>query len=156
MKKWIALVLAAGALAASAGQAEAGTSSDARIASLERQVAALTSQARAAGPHATTQTGRRIAALERRVTTLQRRLTQTRNFAVTVLVYAQCLTAATADAFTGTWGVINQIGQPTGTTYFPAQPTVNDFRACSSMRITRQPTGTPSVSVFSALSALIG
>lgn len=165
MRKSIALVLAAGALAATAGQAQAGPSPDEqRIAALERQVASLTSQVRAASPEVQSQTGRRIAALERRVstlerraTTLQRQLTQSRNIAAAGIFYAQCLTAVTADALTGTWSVVDQIAQGLqGRTYFGQQAAVNDYRACSSNRITRQQGVTPSVSPFSALSALIG
>ena len=166
MKRWIALALSLGALAATAGQAAAATPADKRFAALEAKVATLTAQVQArpaarssaAAPTAATQTTRRIAALERRVRTLQRQLTQTRNLAVAAIVVAECLTAVTADAFTGTWSAIDQMAQALqARTYFGPQQPVNDFRACGALQITRQPaTGTPSVAVFSALTRLIG
>ena len=166
MKRGIALALVFGALAATAGQAAAaGTPADKRFAALEARVAALSAHVQAApaarsaaaAPSAATQASR-IAALERRVRTLQRQVTQARNAASAAIVLVQCLTAVTADAFTGTWNAVDQMAQATqGRTYFGAQAAVNDFRACGSFRITRQPaTGTPSVAVFSALTRLIG
>jgi hypothetical protein len=136
MKTIIALAATAIALAVGAGTASPATPVDRKIAALQKQTAAL----------------------QKRVTTLEKNLTAARNVAVAALVYAQCFTAATADAFAGTWNVVDQIAQATqaGKVYFGPQAAVNDFQSCQSAQITRQQTVPPNVSVFSALTALIG
>jgi hypothetical protein len=135
MTKIVALVAAAIALAACAGTASAQTPADRKIAALQKQTAALT----------------------KRVTALERNLATARGVAAAALVYAGCATAVTADAFAGTWNVIDQVAQATqaGKVYFGPQAAVNDSQTCSAIRITRQQTVPPSVSAFSALTALL-
>lgn len=136
MKTIIALAATAITLAVGTGTASAQTPADRKIAALQKQTVAL----------------------QKRVTALEKNLTATRTLAAAALFYGQCLTAVTADAFVGTWNVVDQIAAATqaGKVYFGPQAAVNDFTACSSNQITRQQTVPPNVSVFSALSALIG
>jgi hypothetical protein len=169
MKTFLAAVAGAAALAALAGQASAATSPDQRIAALERQVAALTQQL-AARPQAIDP---RVAGLQRRATALEKRvktletnlkkaqttLTQTTGLAAAGIVLSGCFAAATADAFTSTWNIVDQISVATqaGKIYFGPQAAVNDFQTCGALQITRQ-AGTipPTVAVFSAITTLIG
>ena len=153
MKTIVALAAILIALAAGlAGQAQAAASPEQRIAALERQVA-------------------RIGALQKRATALERRVKKLEAEAkevngamlafalitVVSLQYTQCLTAVTADAFTGTWNVVDQIAAATqaGKVYVGPQPVVADSDACTDLKITRQQTVPPSVAPFSALTALI-
>jgi hypothetical protein len=165
MKRITALAACALALAAVAGQAQAASAPDQRIAALERQVADL--QRALAGPQAQSQTpaDRKIAALTRRVTALEKKLKAVEKKAndagaigVGAFGYAVCLTAVTADAFTGAWNVVDQIAAATqaGKVYFGPQQPVNDERLCTALQITRQTSIPPSVANFSALTALLG
>jgi hypothetical protein len=165
MKKIAAVVTTTIALASVAGQARAA-SPEQRIAALERQVALL-----ARGPAATPDE-RKIAALQRRATALEKRVKKLEKslndvsqgvFAIALLTvleaaYSECLTASTADAFAGTWNVVDQIAQATqaGKVYFGPQAAVSDFDSCTSLKVTRLQTVPPSVSPFSALTALLG
>lgn len=165
MKKVTAVVTTAIALASLAGNARAA-SPEQRIAALERQVASL-----ARGPAATPEE-RKIAALERRAVALEKRVKKLEKslndltvglvaiglLAVLEAAYSECLTAATADAFAGTWNVVDQIAQATqaGKVYFGPQAAVSDFDSCTNLKVTRLQTVPPSVSPFSALTALIG
>jgi hypothetical protein len=135
MKSIIALAATAVALAVGASTASAATPTDRKIAALQKQVAALT----------------------KRVTALEKNLTATRNGVALALVYAGCATAATADAFAGTWNIIDQIAAATqaGKVYFGPQAAVSDSETCGALKITRQQTVPPNVSVFSALTALL-
>jgi Na+-translocating ferredoxin:NAD+ oxidoreductase RNF subunit RnfB len=168
MKTMIALSATAIALAALAGQAQGAASPEQRIAALERQVATLT-RALPTRPQATP-ADRKIAALQKRATALEKRVKKleaeaketTAAMLAFLLVsvfeigYTQCLTAVTADAFAGTWNVVDQIAQTAqAKTYFGPQPVVTDSDACTDLKITRQQTVPPSVAPFSALTALI-
>ena len=152
MKTLLAAVVAAAALA---GTAQAATPEQ-RIAALEQQVAAL------AGPQQTP-ADRKIAALTRRVTTLERKLktaetslNQARNLAGFAIAYTVCLTATTADAFSGTWNVIDQIATTAqAKTYFTPQAAVSDVESCRALELTRTPAVPPTLSPFSALTALL-
>jgi hypothetical protein len=169
MKTFLAAVAAAAALAAVAGQAQAATAPEQRIAALEQQVATLTA-ALTARPLATDPRVavlvRKQAALERRVKTLeanlkrtQTALTQTQGLAAAGIVLSGCLSAATADAFSSTWTIVDQLSAATqaGKVYFGPQAAVSDFQTCSALQITRQQGAIPpTVAVFSALTTLIG
>jgi hypothetical protein len=170
MTKFLAAAVAAAALAAVAGQAQAATSPEQRIAALEQQVATL-AHALAARPLATPDPRvatlqKKEAALEKRVKALeanlkkaQTALTQTQSIAALGVIFAACSTAATADAFTSTWNVIDQISTATqaGKVYFGPQAAVSDFQTCQTIQITRQQgTVPPTVAVFSALTTLLG
>jgi hypothetical protein len=169
MKTFLAALVGASVLAAAAGQAQAATSAEQRIAALERQVAALT-HALATRPQATDP---RVAGLQKRATALEKRvktletnlkkaqtnLTEATGLAAAGIVLSGCFAAATADAFTGTWNVVDQIAAATqaGKVYLGPQAAVNDFQTCQALQITRQAgVVPPTVAVFSALTTLIG
>jgi hypothetical protein len=153
MKTVTALAAITIALACSfAGQARAAPSPEQRIAALERQVANIGALQK------------RATALEKRVKKLEAQAKEVNGamlaFALITVVslqYTQCLTAVTADAFTGTWNVVDQIAQATqaGKVYFGPQAAVADSDACKELEIARLQTVPPSVSPFSALTALI-
>jgi hypothetical protein len=170
MTRFLTAAVAAAVLAATAAQAHAA-SPDQRIAALERQVAVLTREL--ATRPLQTPTDRRVAALQRRATALERRVTtlerqlRTANtnlerasgLAAAGIVFSGCLTAATADALSATWSIVDQLSAATqaGRTYFGPQATVNDFQTCSALQVTRQQgVVPPTVAVFSALTTLIG
>jgi hypothetical protein len=163
MKMFLTAVAAAAALAAVAGQAQAATSPEQRIAALEQQVATL-AHALAARPLAAPDP--RVATLQKKEAALEKRVkkleTDFKTLASGVglsLVYSTCIAAATADAFTGTWNVVDQLATATqaGKVYFGPQAAVSDFQTCSALQIVRQQgVVPPTVAVFSALTALIG
>ena len=167
MKTFLAVLAGAAAFAATGGQAQAAQSPEQRIVALERQVAIL-----AARPQAPAQApvARQIATLQRRATALERRvrtleaslrttrtqLTQTASIAALGVVYGVCLTAVTADTFSGTWNVIDQIATTAqARTYFGPQPVVSDVETCQALELTRAPTVPPTLGPFSALTALL-
>jgi hypothetical protein len=90
------------------------------------------------------------------VTKLRRDVNDLTLVASFALNYELCLTAATADAFTGSWTVVDSIAQTAqGRTYFGQQTPVNDIGSCDRLRVRRQLSGVPSVGVFSALTTLL-
>jgi outer membrane murein-binding lipoprotein Lpp len=98
----------------------------------------------------------RVAALEKKVKTLNKDVVVLANIAGASLAYTECSIGATADAFAGTWNVIDQIAQATqGRTYFGAQPVVSDYQACAAFKINRSVAVPPNLSVFSALTSLL-
>jgi outer membrane murein-binding lipoprotein Lpp len=103
------------------------------------------------------QLAKQIKTLQAQVKALQRQVTNARNLALGSLVYSGCATAVTADAFQGTWAVIDEVSsraQPARTWFGPQQPT-NDFQTCQGFRITRAPSQVPpNVTVFNSLLAL--
>jgi hypothetical protein len=68
-----------------------------------------------------------------------------------------CQQAVIADAFQGTWSVIDQISQATqaGKTYFGAQTAISDKSACSNVRLTRATGVPPSAAIFNSLVTLL-
>lgn len=68
-----------------------------------------------------------------------------------------CEQAVIADAFQGTWNVIDQISTATqaGKTYFGAQTPISDSQACSNVGLTRSSGIPPTVAVFSSLVNLL-
>lgn len=100
----------------------------------------------------TRQLARQIKALQKEVKTLRTQVRQARAFGLLGVAYGVCLTGATADAFQGTWAVLDQ--KPGATPVGPQTP-INDFQACQALQIRRAPgTVPPNVSVFSSLTAL--
>jgi hypothetical protein len=97
---------------------------------------------------------RQVTTLNRQVRTLQRQVRDARGVAQAGLVYAACHTAATADAFQGTWETIDQVavaaGQPEK---YPAQTAIADpINSCQQLELQRQPnTVPPNTNVFAAL-----
>jgi outer membrane murein-binding lipoprotein Lpp len=133
----IAAVVAATTLAAPASSA---TPSERRLA---RQVKTLQ---------------RQVKTLNRQVRALQRDMREVRSVAQAGLVYSACLSAATADAFQGTWETIDRVGArltpPQGPfDQYPAQtPVVDPINSCQGLELQRQPnTVPPTTNVFAAL-----
>jgi len=96
----------------------------------------------------------RIAVLQRQVKALQKQVKALRQEVDANYEGDGCLAAGTADAFQGTWGVIDQIAQAVQTkTYFGAQTPVNDFNACAGLQpaVPRSHAVPPQVGFFSAL-----
>ncbi|HMJ00384.1 MAG TPA: hypothetical protein VK488_11170 [Gaiellaceae bacterium] len=111
----------------------------------------LAAPAQSAGP-TNRQLARQIKTLQKQVKTLQKQVKTADLHAAIAIVYAGCATAVTADAFQGTWTVIDQVN---GAPIFGPQVAVNDFGVCDAVQITRAPTQMPpNVSVFNSLLAL--
>jgi hypothetical protein len=91
-------------------------------------------------------------ALSKKVTKLQKQVKDLETLIVVNFVYDVCFTAATADAFQGTWIFVNK---GSSFPYFPSSSSsLDDLRACSDLRIQRQLPSTetpPSTGVFQAL-----
>lgn len=140
MKRLLAALLVVWVFLVWAAPAGAATPTERKVAALQRQVKTLQ---------------RTVTSLQRTTRTLRREVNDLNAVASFALNYEVCLTAATADALAGTWGVIDTIAQAVqGRTYFGQQLPVNDIGSCDRLRVRRQ-TGVPSVSVFSALTTLL-
>jgi hypothetical protein len=136
----LAALLAATTLAA---PASAATPSERRIA---RQMKSLQGQ---------------VKALKNQVKRLQQQMTLRRRsnlsaFAGGAYVYSACLTAATADAFQGTWEAIDRHAayNAHGQDSFPAQaPIADPLNSCQQLEVQRvpNPSATPTTDVFAAL-----
>jgi len=150
MKKIVALVLAAAALAAPATQANA---------------------ARAAGP-----TAKQFRALQKQVASLQAQVKALQKWVPKSCKASTCFTlpvlssnaaftyeveicqnAVIADEFQATWNVIDQIsaGTPATEPSFGAQTPVADKNACSAVQLARLTAIPPNVSVFNSLITLL-
>jgi len=68
-----------------------------------------------------------------------------------------CQQAVIADAFQGTWNVIDQISTATqaGKTYFGPQTPISDAQTCRNIGLTRSSGVPPTVAVFSSLVSLL-
>jgi hypothetical protein len=111
----------------------------------------LAPQAQPAAP-TNAQLARQIKVLQKQVKTLQKQVKTVRLVAAAGLVYSGCSTAVTADAFQGTWTVIDQVA---GRPIFGPQVPVDDFQLCSVLEIQRSPTQVPPNStVFNSLLSL--
>lgn len=138
MKRIVALVLTAAALAVPATQANARESAGptaAQFRALQKQVTKLQSQ----------------------VKKLQAQTTDLNLFANAILDVLVCENAVVTDALQGTWNVIDQISTATqaGKVYFGAQVPLVDKGACTDFKITRSQGIPPTVSVFSSLVSLL-
>jgi hypothetical protein len=135
------IVIAVVALTAGIG-ATAAPAQDTSTQSLASQISTLKAQVRT---------------LQKRVTKLEKAHKETRDIAISALGWGICLGAVTADAFQGTWAVIDQIGQATQQkNYIGAQPTVDDQGICRNFaNIFRSASVPPTMSVFSSLYALL-
>lgn len=136
----LAALLAATMLAAPASGATPGERRLARqIKTLQSQVKTLRSQ---------------VTVLRQQMTL--RRQSNLRIFAGGAYVFAACTTAATADAFQGTWEAIDRHAayNAHGQDSFPPQtPIADPLNSCSQFNVNRQsnPAGTPTTDVFAAL-----
>jgi hypothetical protein len=109
--------------------------------SLQRQVTALQGQ---------------VKTLSKQVTTLKKQVTTATAIGAAALTFSVCSTAATADTFTATFAVIDQIAQGTqGKTYIGPQQGLSDQGACQALRIVRSTTAPPTLGEFSALLSLL-
>jgi cytochrome c556 len=113
---------------------------------------ALAAPAQPAAP-TNAQLARQIKTLQKQVKTLQKQVKEAKLFAAVAVVYSGCSVAVTADAFEGTWSVVDQVN---GSPIFGPQVPVTDYEACKTLEITRAPTQVPpNVSVFNSLLALL-
>jgi hypothetical protein len=126
---------------------------------LAAAVAAAVVVGTAAAPAAAATPTQRIAKLERQVKTLQRQnrtlttqVREAREGVSAAILFAVCSTAITADAFQGTWNVIDQVAQRT---VFGGQQPVSDRAVCSSLQVPRPATAPPTINPFASLLRLI-
>lgn len=129
----LAALLAATALAS---PVSAATPSERRLA---RQVTLLT---------------RQVKTLQKQVKKLQRDMRETQSIAAGAIVYGACTTAATADAFQGTWEAIDRHAAGHGADQFPPQtPIADPLNSCQRLEVQRQanPAAVPTTDVFAAL-----
>ena len=97
-----------------------------------------------------------VTTLQKQMKALQKKATDTENFAIAVFAVAMCNTAMTADAFQGTWAVIDQQAQAAGRpVVFGPQSPLSDFNTCRALQITRTPRVPPTVAGFSAILGLL-
>jgi hypothetical protein len=150
MKRIVALALAAVALAVPASQAGAARSAGPTLAqykALQKQVATLTKEVKAlqkwVPKSCTAKTCFTLPSLSA-------------NAAFTYEVQI-CQQAVIADAFQGTWNVIDQIAQATqgGKSYFGAQTAISDKSSCSNVSLTRATGVPPSAAIFNSLVTLL-
>ena len=150
MKRMFALVFAAVALAIPAAQAHAAgqaAPTAAQFKALQKQVKTLQAQ---------------VKTLQKYVPkncTARTCFTLPQVSAISAFGYeAQiCQQAVIADAFQGTWNVIDQISTATqaGKIYFGAQTPISDSQSCSNVELTRSSGVPPTVGVFSSLVSLL-
>ena len=145
MKRIIAVCFAG--LLLFAGAASAATPAQ-RIASLEKQVKALTATVKKqqAVINCIAKSSNKCVTLKSAVTTLSSDV-----FATILVTF--CSIAVTADALQSTWTTLDAANH---TTLFGPQQTVSDADTCSPLQITRQGIrNPPTTSVFSALESLL-
>jgi len=103
-------------------QARAGAQKS-EIASIQKQVADL---------------GAQVKALTAQVKTLKKQTAMQLNYIISIYDQETCLATLTADAFQGTWLVIDKVAQPAlNTTFFGSPSPVDDKGACGKFKITR-------------------
>ena len=150
MKRISVLVLAVAALAFPAAQANAASSASPSLAqfkALQKQVASLQAQ---------------VKAMQKWVpkscnTNTCFTLPQVSGLAATSYEVQICETAVIADAFQGTWNVIDQISTATqaGKTYFGTQTPISDDGSCTNVKVARSAGIPPSAAVFSSIVNLL-
>jgi hypothetical protein len=150
MKRTVVLMLAVATIAFPVAQANAGSSAtptQAQFKALQKQVTSLQAQ----------------------VKTLQKwvpkscstnscfTLPQVSSIAALNYEVEICQQAVIADAFQGTWNVIDQISAATqaGKTYFGTQTPITDSSSCTNVRVTRSSGIPPTVAIFSSLVTLL-
>lgn len=99
---------------------------------------------------------RQVKVLQGQVKTLRKQMREVQGVSAAALAFSACSTAATADAFQGTWETIdrNAAGDtPPTPDQYPAQtPIVDPLNSCQLLEIQRQPsTVPPTTNVFGAL-----
>jgi len=99
---------------------------------------------------------KQVKKLQSQVKTLTRQVRTAQGIAVGATIFAACSTAATADAFQGTWETIDRNAAadtpPTPDQYPPQTAVADPLNSCQALEIQRQPnTVPPTTSVFAAL-----
>jgi hypothetical protein len=98
---------------------------------------------------------RQVKTLQRQVRTLQRQNREAQSIAAGAIVYGACLTAATADAFQGTWETIDKDAVRDAQPEFfgPLTPIADPLNSCQRLEVQRQanPAATPTTDVFAAM-----
>jgi type II secretory pathway pseudopilin PulG len=94
---------------------------------------------------------KQVKVLQGQVRTLQRRMRDVEGIAASALVFSACSTAATADAFQGTWETIDEI-DPATDRYPAPTPVADPGNSCQLLEIQRAPSAVPpTTNVFAAL-----
>jgi hypothetical protein len=99
---------------------------------------------------------RQVKTLQKQVKALQKSVRNVQSIAAGAIVYGACVTAATADAFQGTWEAIDRHAAHNthGVDLFaPQTPIADPLNSCSRLEVQRQanPAATPTTDVFAAL-----
>jgi hypothetical protein len=98
---------------------------------------------------------RQVKTLQSQVRTLQRQMRTVNSVAAGGIIFAACTAAATADAFQGTWEVIDRDAVRTAQPeFFAPQAAIADpLNSCQTLEIQRQPNPAqvPTTDVFAAL-----
>lgn len=98
---------------------------------------------------------RQVKVLQGQVKTLRTQMREVQGVSAAALAFSACSTAATADAFQGTWETIDRHAAVNvhGPDQYPAQtPVVDPLNSCQLLEIQRQPnTVPPTTNVFAAL-----
>lgn len=98
---------------------------------------------------------RQVKTLQKQVKTLQRQMRTVQSVAAGALVYSACVTAATADAFQGTWETIDRVGAklvPPFDQYATQTAIADPLNSCQRLEVQRQPNLVPpTTDVFAGL-----
>jgi hypothetical protein len=99
---------------------------------------------------------RQVTTLQKQVKALQRQVRTVQSIAAGAIVYGACATAATADAFQGTWEAIDRHAAHNGhgvDMFAPQTPIADPLNSCQRLEVQRQanPAAVPTTDVFSAL-----
>jgi outer membrane murein-binding lipoprotein Lpp len=94
---------------------------------------------------------RQVKTLQKQVKALQRQMRNVQSIAAGAVIYGACVSAATADAFQGTWETMDRKGLPDQ--FAPQTPIADPLNSCQRLEIQRQanPQVTPTTDVFAAL-----
>ena len=97
---------------------------------------------------------RQVKVLQAQVKKLRTDMRDVQGVAASALVFSACSTAATADAFQGTWETIDGLNAHTGRPdQYPApSPVADPLNSCQLLEVQRQPGAVPpTTNVFAAL-----
>jgi endonuclease/exonuclease/phosphatase (EEP) superfamily protein YafD len=98
---------------------------------------------------------RQVKTLQKQVKALQRQVRTVQSIAAGAIVYGACLTAATADAFQGTWETIDKdaVRDAQPEFFVPLTPIADPLNSCQRLEVQRQanPAATPTTDVFAAM-----
>ena len=98
---------------------------------------------------------RQVKTLQKQVKALQRQVRNVQSIAAGAVIYGACVSAATADAFQGTWETIDKdsVRDAQPEFFAPQTPIADPLNSCQRLEIQRQanPQATPTTDVFAAL-----